>query len=100
VSQRTQEIGVRMALGAPPRQVMRLVSREGMTIALIGLSIGTIGALITTRVLRTLHFGVSATDPSVFVLVWAVVSAVALLAVYLPARRATRVDPLVALRTE
>jgi predicted permease len=100
VSQRTQEIGVRMALGAQPKQVMQFVSREGMTIAVIGLAIGTVAALIATRVLQSLLYGVSATDPAVFAVVWVVVAGVAFLAVYLPARRATRVDPLVALRTE
>lgn len=100
VAQRTQEIGVRMALGAQPKQVMRFVSREGMTIAVIGLVIGTIGALAATRVLQSLLYGVSATDPFVLGLVWVVVAAVAFLAVFMPARRATKVDPLVALRTE
>jgi len=100
VSQRTQEIGVRMALGAQPRQVMNLVSREGMQIALLGLLFGTAGALAATRLLRSLLFGVSATDPAVMFLVWLGVAAVAFLATYVPARRATRVDPLVALRAE
>jgi putative ABC transport system permease protein len=100
VSQRTQEIGVRMALGAQPRQVMKLVSGEGMRIAILGLLAGTAAALVVTRLLRSLLYGVTASDPSVLVLVWVVVGSVALFATHLPSRRATKVDPLVALRAE
>nr|MDQ3282540.1 ABC transporter permease [Acidobacteriota bacterium] len=100
VAQRTQEIGVRMAIGAQPGQVMKLVSREGMQIAVIGLIAGTLAAIAATRLLQSLLFGVSASDPLVIVLVWLGVAAVAFLATYIPARRATRVDPLIALRAE
>jgi putative ABC transport system permease protein len=100
VTQRTREIGIRMALGAGRREVLRLVLRQGFTMVIAGLATGLAGAMLLTRVLRTLLFGVSTTDPAVFASIVVLLSATAWLATYLPARRATRVDPLVALRDE
>ena len=100
VSQQTREIGIRMSLGAQRQQVMRLVIAQGMKLALAGLAIGLIAAFLLTRVLTTLLFGVSATDPLTFIAVSCLLCAVAVAASYIPARRATLVDPLVALRYE
>ena len=100
VTQRTREIGIRMALGAGQREVLGLVLRRGSMIVGLGVAVGLAGALLVTRVLRALLFGVSASDPIVFATILAVVSATAWVATYIPARRATRVDPLVALRYE
>jgi len=100
VIQRTHEIGIRIALGAQRHDVFRLVLGEGLVLALIGVTIGAAGAWAMTRLISGLLFGVSPTDGPTFVLVSLVVTFVALLACYLPARRATRVDPLIALRYE
>jgi putative ABC transport system permease protein len=100
VAQRRQEIGIRIALGAGRGAVLGLILREGMVIIVAGLIGGLTGALLLTRLLQALLFGVSPTDPLTFVVVAAVLTAVALVATLLPARRAVRVDPLPALRTE
>jgi putative ABC transport system permease protein len=100
VSQRMQEIGLRMALGAQPIDLIKLVVRQGIKPVLIGLALGLAGAFTLTRLMRGLLFGVSATDPVTFVGVTTSLLAVALVACWIPARRATKVDPLVALRCE
>jgi predicted permease len=99
-TQRTREIGVRMALGADSSVIRSMVLREGSTVILIGLAIGLIGAFVASRFLRTLLFEVSTADPLTFGMVSALLFAVGLAACYVPARRATRVDPLMALRIE
>jgi predicted permease len=100
VRQRTNELGIRMALGAEPRDLLTMVLSQGFGFAIAGLVLGVIGALLTTRLLSSLLFGVTATDPFTFITAGAVLALIALLASYLPARRATKVDPMVALRYE
>jgi putative ABC transport system permease protein len=100
VSQRTNEIGIRIALGAGKNSIFRLIVGQAMTLVGISLVVGLAGAFAATRLLNSLLFGVGASDPVTFVAIVLLVSAVAFIAAWLPARRATRVDPIVALRAE
>ena len=100
VTQRTPEIGIRLALGASTLDVLKLIIRNGLTLVIIGVVIGLGGALALTRLMTTLLFGVTPTDGLTIGVVSAVLIVVALLACFIPARRATKVDPLVALRYE
>ena len=100
VSQQTREIGIRIALGAPRRTVLGHVLRQGTVVALVGIAIGLAGSFGLTRLIANQLFGVSATDPTTFVIVATLLMLVTLTACYLPARRATKVDPMAALRHE
>jgi ABC-type antimicrobial peptide transport system permease subunit len=100
VAQRTREIGIRMALGAQRTDVLKMTVKEGLKLVGIGVGIGLAAAVILTRVMASLLFGVSATDPMTFTAISLVLIGVALLASYIPALRATRVDPIVALRAQ
>ena len=100
VAQRTREMGIRAALGATERSLLRLILDRGVRLTLVGLAIGTGGAIALTRLMATLLFGVGARDPLTMVSVGVILAGVAIIASYVPARRATRVDPVVALRYE
>jgi ABC-type antimicrobial peptide transport system permease subunit len=100
VSERTHEIGIRMALGAEGRSILRMVLRQGLGLALAGAVVGLIGALIVSNLMSGLLYGVRPTDPLTFAGVTVLLICVAVLACYIPARRALRIDPLVALRHE
>jgi putative ABC transport system permease protein len=100
VTQRTSEIGVRVALGAQPKDVFRIIVGEGLRLALFGVGVGLVAALVLTRLLQSFLFGISAYDPVTFIAVSLLLTLVAAAASYFPARRATRVDPMIALRYE
>jgi putative ABC transport system permease protein len=100
VTQRTHEMGIRMALGAKPRDVLKLVVRQAMMLALAGVAIGLLASWALTRLMKGLLFSISVTDPMTFVVISLLMTLIALLACLIPALRATRVDPLVALRYE
>jgi putative ABC transport system permease protein len=100
VTQRTHEIGIRMAIGARPRDVFTMIMGQGMKLAVIGVVIGLVGAFALTRLMASMLFGVEPTDATTFASIAALLIAVALLACYLPGRRATRVEPTISLRYE
>jgi ABC-type antimicrobial peptide transport system permease subunit len=100
VTRRTRELGIRIALGAPPSSVRRMVIAQGLWLVGGGLALGLVGSLALTRLMKSLLYGVAPTDPATYVGVVVLLLGIALLAAYLPARRATRVDPLTALRAE
>jgi putative ABC transport system permease protein len=100
VSQRTYEIGVRMALGAEPRSIFWLITKQGLKLTLIGLGLGYLGALALTRAMSPILYGVTPTDPLTFVMVSSLLAGTALLACWIPSRRAAKVDPMIALRGE
>ena len=100
VNQGTREIGIRLALGATQKNILHLIVRQGMILALTGVAIGLAGAFALTRLMRSLLFGVRSTDPLTFVAIAALLTLIALLASYIPARRAARIDPMVSLRCE
>lgn len=100
VNQGTRELGIRIALGASQRNILGLVVRQGMVLAISGVTIGLAAAFLVTRLMRSLLFGVEATDPITFVGISLLLAAIALLACYIPAQRAARIDPLISLRSE
>jgi putative ABC transport system permease protein len=100
VAQRQHEIGIRLALGAQKGEVLRLVIKQGFVLAIIGVALGLGASLLVTRVMASLLFEVSATDPLTFATIPVLLTVVALLASFIPARRATTVDPMIALRYE
>jgi ABC-type antimicrobial peptide transport system permease subunit len=100
ISRRTNEIGLRMALGATPANVLQLVLKQGMLVATVGVVVGIVASLAVMRTIRSMLFGLTATDPTTFLGVAVLLFLVALLACYIPARRAAKVDPMVALRYE
>jgi ABC-type antimicrobial peptide transport system permease subunit len=100
VAQRHQELGIRIALGAKHRDVIRLIVRDGLALAAIGVGIGAIASFALTRLIKGFLFGISPTDPMTFVGVAGLLLLVALLACWIPARRATLIDPLIALRAD
>ena len=100
VSQGTREIGIRMALGADPRAIVRLVVTQGMTLAISGVLTGLAAAFIFSRTMRSLLYGVSPSDPLTFCAISGLLALVAFIAIYIPAERAARVDPILCLRTE
>jgi putative ABC transport system permease protein len=100
ITERTKELGIRLALGAQPRDALRLVIGHGMKLTAVGLASGLLGSLLAGKAMQGMLFGVGAYDPATFVVITGILALTALLACYLPARRATKVDPIVALRHE
>lgn len=100
VTQRTREMGIRLTLGAQRNDVVKLIVKQGMSLALIGIGIGLAAALMLTRIMTRVLFGISSTDLTTFAAITLILAAVAFLASYLPARRATKVDPMVSMRSE
>jgi len=100
VSERTPELGVRVALGATTRDLIRMVLVEALALAAAGVALGVAGAVVTTRLMASLLFGVKPTDPATFALIAGLLMAIALAGSYVPMRRATRVDPMATLRSE
>jgi ABC-type antimicrobial peptide transport system permease subunit len=100
VNQGTRELGIRIALGASPRNILSLVVRQGMALALAGVTVGLGAAFLLTRLIRSLLFGVDATDPITFAGIPFLLAIITLLACYIPAQRAARIDPLISLRCD